>query len=123
MMLTDQIWKLATGLLAILLLVVVGAGSALWWSALSERDKAQEQLAATQRDNAELRGSLRTQNSAIEAMQRATALAEDRGRAAQQIAESAGRRYDSALAKIGGSRAVTCADAMPAVNALLESVR
>ena len=81
-------------------------------------------VALPTRSEAYLTGAaLRNSNSAIEAMQRATALADDRGRAAQQVAEAAGRRYDSALAKIGQARAVTCAEAMPAVNSLLESLR
>lgn len=110
-------------LVAIAFALLASAAGVGWWLAAVDRDQARSALVTTQRENAELRGSLRTQNSAIEAMQRATALADDRGRAAWQVAEAAGRRYDSALAKIGQSRAVTCTEAMPAVNSLLESLR
>lgn len=101
------------------LLCSAGVG---WWLAAEDRDEARSRLVQEQRDNAELRGSLKAQNEAVAAMQLATAQAQDRGRAAQQAAEAAGRRYDAGLKKIGAAHAATCADAMPAVNALLESV-
>ncbi|MGV7210513.1 hypothetical protein ACLB1G_21980 [Oxalobacteraceae bacterium A2-2] len=56
-------------------------------------------------------------------MAKATAEARARGQAAQVQAQAAGRRYDAALAQLAGARATSCADAMPAVNQLLEQVR
>jgi len=110
-------------LVAIAFALLSCAAGVGWWLAASDRDQARGELVAAQRDNAELRGSIRVQNEAVGAMQRATALADERGRAAQAASEVAGRRFEAALAKIGSTHAVTCADAMPAVNALLETVR
>lgn len=116
---TAVMWRaIAAALLASLLATAAG-----WWLAAHDRDSARTALTKEQGVSAELRASIAIQNSAVGAMQTATAQADARGQAAQQMAAAAGRRYDAALAKLGTARAITCAEAMPAVNQLLESVR
>ncbi|WP_348698463.1 hypothetical protein [Duganella fentianensis] len=120
---TAILWRaVAAALLAMLLVTGVGMGGG-WWLAAHDRYTALTALEAEQGISALLRASIEVQNSAIDAMQAATVQADARGQAARQMAAAAGRRYDIALAKLGTVRAVTCADAMPAVNQLLESVR
>ncbi len=120
---TAVLWRaVAIGLLAVLLATSAGLGGG-WWLAAHDRDSARAALATERVVSAELKASIAIQNSAVSAMQAATAQADARGQAAQQLAAAAGRRYDAALVKLGLTRAVTCADAMPAVNQLLESIR
>lgn len=117
------IWRVATVVLASLLLITVTGAGTGWWLAATGRDQALASLNAEQIANAELRASIAIQNTAVEGMQRATAQAEARGDAARAAAAAAGRRYDGAMARLDGARATTCDEAMPAVNQLLESVR
>lgn len=120
---TGGLWKVGAIVLAGLLLVGGSAGGALWWSATSARDQAVTELKAEQGVSAELRAGVVAQNTAILAQARLAREAEARGLAAQQLAAANGRRFDGALQRIAGARATTCAEAMPAVNQLLESVR
>lgn len=121
--LTGQLWKVATIVLAVLLLAVGCAGGALWWSAATARDHALTDLRAEQGINEQLRVGVLAQNFAILAQADRAREAEARGRAAQEAAAANGRRYDQALQQIAGARATSCADAMPYVNQLLEKVR
>ena len=117
------IWKIAA-ILLLALLLVVGAGAGCgWWLAAHDRDRAETQLGAERLRTAELGAAIREQNRAVDALAVAKRDADARGLAAQQAAAAAGRRYDGALARIAGAKAMTCADAMPAVNLLLEGVR
>jgi hypothetical protein len=116
-------WRVATAVLAGLLLIVgAGAGTG-WWLAASARDQALADLRAEQGVSAGLRAGIAVQNAAVDGMAKATAEAKERGQAAQAQAQAAGRRYDAALQQLAGARATSCADAMPAVNQLLEQVR
>ncbi|TFW15979.1 hypothetical protein [Duganella callida] len=121
--LAGQLWKVATLVLAFLLLVVgAGAGTG-WWLASTARDKALTDLKAEQGVNAELRAGITTQNTAILAQAKLAREAEARGDAARQAAAVSGRRFDQALQQLAGAQATGCADAMPYVNQLLEKVR
>lgn len=117
------LWKAATIVLLIVMLASGAAGGALWWSAASARDKALADLKTEQGVTTQLRAGVNAQNSAIQAQATLAREAEARGLAAQQQAAVAGRRFDGALQQLAGARATTCADAMPAVNKLLEQVR
>jgi hypothetical protein len=117
------IWKVATLVLAVLLLVVTTGTGTGWWLASAARDQALDSLEAEQGTSAALRASIGMQNSAVESMQRATAQAQERGDAARAAAAVAGRRLVAAQAGLAGARATTCDEAMPYVNQLLESVR
>lgn len=121
--LVSQLWRLAAVVLAGLLLVASAALGTGWWLASAARDKALVDLQAEQGSNAQLRAGVDTQNTAIRQWYEAAKAAEARGTAARQAAEANGRRYDQALQQLSGARAATCADAMPYVNKLLESVR
>ena len=122
-MVTGGLWKVGAIVLAVLLVVTTCGLGFEWWLAAHDRDVARIDLTAEQGVSAELRASISIQNSAVEAMQRATAQADERGRAAQQLAAANGKRFDGALAKLAGAHAATCAEAMPAVNQLLKDVR
>ncbi|MES2262075.1 MAG: hypothetical protein V4724_26440 [Pseudomonadota bacterium] len=113
------LWK-AAAIVLLAALLLTGAG---WALAAHDRDVARVDLGAERTRNDELRTSIREQNRAVETMGTAKALAEARGQAAQQAAAATGKRFDGALQRLVGARATTCAEAMPAVNLLLESVR
>jgi len=117
------IWKIAALVLAILLLLVITGAGTGWWLAAAARDQALARLVVEQRASAALRASIGVQNEAVESMQRATAQAQARGAAARAEAAAVGRRHDAAQAQLAGARAITCDEAMPYVNQLLESVR
>lgn len=121
--LAGQVWKVATLVLLAILLVGGGAGGALWWSATAARDKALVDLKAVQGENVQLRAGVDDQNRAIQTWYRASEDAKARGQAAQQQASINGQRFDGALQQLAGVNAMTCADAMPYVNQLLEKVR
>ncbi|UOD31677.1 hypothetical protein INH39_08345 [Massilia violaceinigra] len=118
-----SVWKLASAVLLAALLVTVSAGATAWWLAASARDQAQAELRAQQTLVTRLRGALDAQNAAVAAAGLATTLAEQRGEAARQQAAASARRFDLALARVAGVKATTCAEAMPAVNLILESIR
>jgi hypothetical protein len=116
-------WKVATIVLAVLLLTV-GAGCGTgWWLAANARDKAQADLTAERGVTDQLRASIDDQNRAIKQLGEAQLAAEARGQAAQQQAAVAGRRFDAALQRMDGARVTTCADAMLFVNRLLEDMQ
>ena len=120
---TGQLWKFATVVLAVLLLGTAGGLSFEWWLAAHDRDVARAALVVEQGVSAQLRAGIDTQNIAILAQAKLAREAEARGLVAQQQAAVAGRRFDGALQQLTGAWATTCADAMPAVNRLLEQVR
>lgn len=116
-------WRLLAILLAVLLVVMgVGAGTG-WWLAAAARDKAQVDLVEERGVSAQLRAGIDDQNLAITALGQQRLEAEARGAAARQQAAAAGKRFDTALQRMDGARVVSCADAMPFVNQLLEDVR
>lgn len=117
------IWKLATVVLAAVLLVATGAAGTGWWVAAGDRDVARAALVVELGASAALRASIAEQNLAIDGMAKATLLAMQRGEAAQAAAAAAGRKYSAAQAQLAGVRATTCAEAMPAVRQMLEGVR
>ncbi|MBY0241763.1 MAG: hypothetical protein K2X55_20865 [Burkholderiaceae bacterium] len=116
-------WKVATAVLAGLVLVVGAGVGTGWWLAAAARDKAQVDLKAEQGVSAELRAGINDQNKAIMKLGEVQLAAEARGLAARQQAAAAGQRFDTALQRMDGARVTTCADAMPFVNQLLEDVR
>jgi hypothetical protein len=118
-----QLWKVAAAALAGLLLVMgVAGGTALW---LKDRalTQAQANLQAANTRADDYQGRIREQNRATEVLAKAKVEADARGAAARAQAVEQGRRFDGALQQLAGARATTCADAMPAVNQLWESVR
>jgi hypothetical protein len=117
------VWKIATLVLVALLLAGGGAGGALWWSAASARDQALIDLKVEQGVTAKLRAGVDVQNRAIVQWYEQAKAAEARGTAARLAAEVHGRRYDQALQQLAGAHAMTCAEAMPYVSKMLESVR
>lgn len=117
------IWKVAAIALAGLLVVGAAAGGTAWWLASSARDKALADLKVEQGVNAGLRAGIVVQNTAILAQAKLAREAEARGAAAQQLAAANGKRFDGALAKLAGSRATTCDEAMPAVDQLLRDMK
>lgn len=118
-----QIWKIATLVLLAILLAGGGAVGALWWAAAAARDQALADLEMEKGVTAQLRAGVDDQNRAIQQWYAASKDAEARGRAAMQLAAANGQRYDRALEQLAGARATTCAEAMPYVNKMLESVR
>lgn len=118
-----QGWKITSAVLASLLLAVGGAGGAAWWLSDRALGQARGELAAVQERAADYQAAIREQNRATEVLAKAKLAAEARGLAAQQQADVASKRYDSALQQLAGARVATCADAMPFVNKLLEDVR
>lgn len=118
-----QGWKIASAVLASLLLAVAGAGVAAWWMADRAREHAVVDLKAEQKVSAELRLAIGTQNAAIAVLGDQKLAADARGAAAQAQAAADGKRYYAALQQMSGARVTTCADAMPFVNKLLEDVR
>jgi hypothetical protein len=118
-----QGWKIASAVLASLLLAVAGAGGAAWWLTDRALTKAEAEVVVQRTRADDYQASIREQNRATEVLARETAAARARGLAAQQQAAVAGKRYDAALQQLAGTRVTTCADAMPYVNKLLEDVR
>lgn len=117
------IWKIVAIALAALMLVGGGSMGAGWWLAARDRDQARADLKTEQGVSEQLRGAIREQNRAVDAMAKAKEAADARGLAAQALAAANGKRFDGALAKLASARATTCAEAMPAVNQLLEAIR
>lgn len=117
------IWKSATIVLTVVLLVVTGATGTGWWLAAGDRELARAAVLAEQGVSAALRASIAEQNLAVDGMARATLAAQQRGEAAQSAAAAAGRKYDAAQAQLAGVRATTCDEAMPAARRMLKDVR
>jgi hypothetical protein len=119
----DLIWKPLAAILAIALLLV-GAGTGFgWWLAARDRDAARVELVAERQVSAQYQVAIREQNRATEVLAVQKAAADTRGAQAQQVAAANGRRLDAAMAGISTARATTCAEAMPAVNAILEAIK
>ncbi|MET3135276.1 hypothetical protein AAKU55_005584 [Oxalobacteraceae bacterium GrIS 1.11] len=114
------LWKVASVALLVLLAGVGGGTSAGWWLAARDRDQARAGLNMERAVSAGLRAGIREQNAAVSALSAAKEAADARGLLAKQLAAANGRRFDGALARIKDAKATTCADAMPAVNLLLE---
>ncbi len=123
-------WKLVA--IALLLALVGSSGylGAKWYGAVeardeafAERDKAKAELKAEKVISAELGLAVDKQNAAADALDKATKEADARGAQAQQIAAQAGKRFDAATARLASAKATSCAEAMPYVNQMLESVR
>jgi len=109
--------------LALTLLIVGGWTGAGWWLAARDRDAARVELAAERDRSAQLAASVTRQNEAIDALAIAKSEAEVRGQAAQRVAAASGKRFDRVLAATRATRAVSCADAMPVVDMVLDAVR
>jgi hypothetical protein len=106
---------------AALLAALAGAGAG-WWLAARDRDQVRIDLIAERTTSEGLRTDIREQNRAVDALAKAKAAADARGALAQQLATANGKRFDGALAQIAAARATTCAEAMPAVNQLLNGI-
>jgi len=120
---TEYFYKVLSIILLVLLLVV-GAGLGFeWWLAAHDRDQAKTDLKAEQGVTAGLRVAIGTQNKAVEDLGKAKAAADVKRVAAEKVAAVAGKKYDQALANMKPIKAVTCADAMPAVNQLLKDIQ
>lgn len=116
---TSLLWRIAAaGLFAALVVCSIG-----WGLAAHDRNQARAKLVAERTRGDELRASIREQNRAVDALAAAKTAADARGLAAQQLAAANGKRFDGALQRLAGVRATTCAEAMPAVNQLLEAIR
>jgi hypothetical protein len=120
---TGQIWKVATAVLAGLLLVVGVAGGTALWLTDRELTQARAELKAEQGVSAELQMDIGAQNAAIGKLGQEKLEAEMRGATARAQAVEQGKRYDTALQQIAGAHGTTCGDAMPFVNKLWEGVR
>lgn len=94
-----------------------------WLLASHERDRLQDKLTTEQNTTAELRASIKTQNSAVEELGKQKVEADKRLALALQLAQVNGKRADSALEKVKDVKAETCQDAMPALNQVLEELR
>lgn len=119
----SRLWQISAMLLAGLVLVGGSACGTGWWLAATARDRAVEDLEKERQVSAELRIGIGTQNAAIGVLGQQRLEAEERGRIAQVGAAAAGRRYDAALQRMDGARTISCTDAMPFVNKLLEDMR
>jgi uncharacterized protein YlxW (UPF0749 family) len=117
------IWKLAAILLLVVLVATVAGMGYHWHMAARDRDSAQVALLASQQAVIDLKEAIRRQNEAIDGLAKDKAAAEDRGRAAQQLAAANGKRFDQVLARTRTVKATTCTEAMPVVNDVLESIR
>jgi Tfp pilus assembly protein PilO len=117
------LWKVVSVVLLVLL-VAVGCGTGFgWWLAAHDLDQARADLKAEQVVAGKLRSELGIQNAAVAALGREKKAADERRAAAEQLAAANGRRFDTALAGLAGVKATTCAEAMPAVNKMLEAIR
>jgi hypothetical protein len=109
-------------IIAALLLVALAGTGAGWWLAARDRDQVRIDLDTERAISNVLRTDIAKQNTAVDALAKAKAAADARGALAQQLATANGKRFDGALAKIAAARATTCAEAMPAVDALLKGI-
>jgi hypothetical protein len=102
------IWKVATVVLAVLLLVVITGAGMGWWLAAAARDQALVNLKTEQGDNLQLRLSVRLQNSVVEQMAKSTALADDRRKKAERYAALAVKTTNARETAVRSSTATTC---------------
>jgi ABC-type molybdate transport system substrate-binding protein len=121
---TGQVfWKVATAVLAGLLLATGVAGGMAWWLTDRALTQTRTDLKAANTRADDYQAAIREQNRATEALAKAKVEADARGAAARAQAVEQGKRYDNALQQIAAARGTTCGDAMPAVNQLWESMR
>lgn len=120
---TEYFYKLLSIVLFVLLLIVGAVTGGGWWLAAHDRDQARTDMKAEQGVSAGLRAALGTQNEAVDALGKAKTAADARREAAEKAAAVNGARFDRALASLKPVRAITCADAMPAVNQLLKDIQ
>ncbi|CUI05280.1 hypothetical protein [Massilia antarctica] len=117
------LWKpIAAALLLVLGITCVASGTG-WFLARRERDLARAELLAERDKRAACSAALDQQNSALAELAEQKAAADLRGQAARQAAAAQGKRFDQALAQVRNAKATTCAEAMPAVNMILEFIR
>lgn len=120
---SGQLWKLAAiALLAAGMAAAAGAGLG-WWLAARERDAARAELLVERSLSALYRSALLEQNRAADLLAAQKEQAIERGARARQLAAANGKRYDLALAQAKSATAISCADAMPTVNRILETIR
>jgi hypothetical protein len=112
-----------------LILAALVAGYAYWRKGIYDegyaaRDaEAVKQLAIKGMEIGDLKASIREQNRAVETMGAAKQAAEARGAAARLAANASAARLDKVIDQFGAAKAVTCAEAMPTVDAVLRGVR
>ena len=117
------LWKpIAIGML-LALIALGGVMGWNWYLAARDRDAVQVELDDEREKNAALIVSLTKQNDAVDALAGQKSKAEARGAAAQALAAANGKRYAKASAQVHAVKATTCAEAMPAVNAVLEAIQ
>ncbi len=116
-------WK--AGAIAALAAGVASSGylGLQWYTAAHDRDAARAERDDAGESVTALTSSIREQNRAVDALATAKRQADERRAAAEQLAAANGRRLDRALEQGVGVKATTCADAMPTVNKILETVR
>lgn len=117
------IWKLAAIALAVVSLALCAYLGHGWYMAAHDRDQAQTDLKAEKEISAQYQLAIREQNNAVDALAEQKRLAEQRGKAAMDLAAANGRRFDDVLARTRGATATTCAEAMPVVNDVLGAIR
>jgi siroheme synthase len=105
---TGQAWKVATAVLASLLLVVGAGGGAAWYLTDRALTQARADLVAEQGVSAELRASIDLQNSAVDAMAASTKAADDRRDMAERYAASAIKATGAREAAARASAATNC---------------
>lgn len=117
------IWKIGAIVLAVVSLALCAYLGHGWYMAAHDRDQAiverDEQKALAD----EYLGRIREQNRAAETLATQTKLAEQRGKAAMDLAAANGRRFDDVLARTRDAKATTCAEAMPVVDQVLEAIK
>lgn len=84
---------------------------------------AKEGLAAKDLQISLLESGVREQNKAIEKMDDLRKIAEAKGQAAMELANSKGVQYGAILAEVRGVKADSCDDAMPVVDKVIAGVR
>lgn len=102
------IWKVATVVLAVLLLVVITGAGTGWWLAAAARDQALDNLKAEQHTAAQLRASIALQNSAMDEMAKRTKVADDRREVAERYTLIAIKAASAREAAARSSTATTC---------------
>ncbi|NML61846.1 hypothetical protein HHL21_12320 [Massilia sp. RP-1-19] len=117
------IWKIGASALAILSLAACAYLGHGWYMAADDRDEAIVERDAQKALADGYQTAIREQNRATEALATQKASAEQRGKAAMDLAAANGRRFDDVLARTKGAKATTCAEAMPVVNDILEAIK
>lgn len=117
------IWKIGAIALAAVSLTLCAYLGHGWYMAAHDRDKAiverDEQKALAD----QYQTAIREQNNAVDALAEQKRLAEQRGKAAMDLAAANGRRFDDVLARTRDAKATTCDEAMPVVNDILGAIK